>query len=103
MTKQNNKDIKIFALQVNFIDKQTQRQIKIKMVIVDGATTCFYSDIGFAKKAYQDAKRKGLKVVFIPRKNAVVEAYEGKSMEQIRDYELALLKESGRKFKEMQG
>lgn len=99
---EENQKVKIFALAINMKDAQSQRDIKVKMVITDGSTVCFYSDAGFAKKVYEASKAKGLKVAFLSRKNAVVEVYEGKTMEQIRDYEIALLKQSGQKYKEIQ-
>ena len=91
--------LKFFTLVSQFLDAQTQREIRVKIVISVGAATTIYSDAAFAKRAYLAAKEKGLEVKFLPRKSTIIELYPGKTMEQVKEYEMAILKQSGRKFK----
>jgi len=94
MEKEN---VKVIPLAFSFKDAQKMIDIKVKMTIVDGAVTSIYNDAGFAQKAYYAMKKEGLKVVFMQRKNMIIQSYEGKTAEEIRDYELALIKKSGHK------
>lgn len=89
--------VNVIPLAFGFKDAQKLIDIKVKMSIVDGAVTSVYNDAGFCMRAFHAMKKEGLKVVHVPRKNMIVQAYEGKTAQEIRDYELALIKKSGHK------
>lgn len=100
-----DKEIKVNVIPLAFSFKDAQRliDIKVKMSIVDGAVTSIYNDAGFCQRAFIAMKQAGLKVVCVPRKNIIVQSYEGKTAQEIKDYELAMIKQSGHKGLKIEG
>lgn len=90
-------NVKVIPLAFAFKDAQKMIDIKVKMTIVEGSVTSVYNDAGFCQKAFQAMKKEGLQVVHMARKNMIIQAYPGKTAQEIKDYELALIKKSGHK------
>lgn len=96
MAEEKKIKVNVIPLAYSFTDLQTGRQVKVKMSITDGSCQGVYNDRGVAKRIYVQMKQDGEKVVFLERKNLLIEAYPGKTAQEIRDYMMAQIKKSGR-------
>ena len=81
---------------ISLKDKQSGRDIKGKIIVVDEFALAFYSDKGFSKNLFIKEKASGnVNISFNERKNVITQKYPTKKREEITQYIRAMLQKAG--------
>lgn len=98
MAKESEKgqEINVAKIHAVFKDKQTNRDVKLWIIVKDEFAIARYSDIGVARKIFMADKASGNKnIQFDARRGIITEKYPGKTYLEIKDYIYAYMKKAG--------